>query len=46
MKEMHSLHGFPKVIVCDKDLKFIINFWKQLWNMRGTTIAMSSTYHP
>ena len=28
MKEIHRLHGFPKVIVSDRDPKFIGNFWK------------------
>ena len=28
MKEIARLHGIPKVIVLDKDLKFIANFWK------------------
>jgi hypothetical protein len=46
MKEIHRLHGFPKVIVSDRDPKFIGNFWKELWKMSGTTLAMSSTYHP
>jgi hypothetical protein len=46
MKEIHRLHGFPKVIVSDRDPKFTRNFWKELWKIRGTTLAMSSTYHP
>jgi hypothetical protein len=46
MKEIHRLHGFPKVIVSDRDPKFTGNFWKELWKMSGTTLAMSSTYHP
>ena len=28
MKEIFKLHGFPKVIVSDKDVKFSSNFWK------------------
>jgi hypothetical protein len=46
MKEIHRLHGFPKVIANDKDPKFTRNFWKQLRKIRGTILTMSSTYHP
>jgi hypothetical protein len=46
MKEIHRLHGLPKVIVSDRDPKFTRIFWKELWKMSGTTLAMSSTYHP
>jgi hypothetical protein len=28
MKEIHRLHGIPKVIVSDKDPKFTVFFWK------------------
>jgi hypothetical protein len=35
MKEIHRLHGFPKVIVSEKDPKFIGNVWKELWKMSG-----------
>jgi len=46
MKEIHRFYGFPKVIVSDRDPKFIGNFWKELYKMSGTTLGMSSTYHP
>jgi len=47
MKEIHRLHGFPKVIiVSDKYLNCIGNFCKELWKMSRTTITMSSTYQP
>jgi hypothetical protein len=46
MKEIHRLHGFPKVIVSGRDPKFIRKFWKEIWKMIGKTLAMSSTYHP
>jgi hypothetical protein len=46
MKEIHELHGFPTLIVSDRDPKFIGIFWKELWNMSGTTLVMISTYRP
>ncbi len=40
------MHGFPKVIVSDRDAKFKGNFWKELFNHVGTYLNMSSAYHP
>jgi hypothetical protein len=44
MKEILRLHGFPKVIVSDRDPKFMRNFWKELWNVSGTTLATIHKY--
>jgi len=41
-----KLHGIPKSIVSNRDKVFISSFWQQLWKMQGTTLAMSSAYHP
>jgi hypothetical protein len=46
MKKIHRPHGFPKIIVSDRDPKFTGSFWKEVWNMSGKTLAMSSSYHP
>jgi hypothetical protein len=40
------LHGFPETIVSDRDTRFTSNFWKALWKLSGTQLAMSSSYHP
>jgi hypothetical protein len=40
------LHGFPEVIVSDRDSRFTSNFWKALWKLSGTQLAMSTSYHP
>jgi len=41
-----KIHGFPKTIVSDQDRVFISSFWQQLFKAQGTTLAMSSSYHP
>ena len=46
MNEIHRLCGFDKVIGSEKDPKFIRKFWKGLWNIIGTTLSMTSRYHP
>ena len=39
MKEIFKLHGFPKAIVSDRDVKFTSNFWKGLFADLGTVEA-------
>jgi len=46
IREMVSMHGFPKKIVSDRDAKFTSNFWKELFVGLGTNLAFSTTYHP
>ena len=36
----------PKTIVSDKDRVFIATFWQNLFKAQGTTLAMTSSYHP
>ena len=38
--------GVPKVIVSDRDSKFTSDFWKSLWLLLGTKLAMSTSFHP
>ena len=37
MKETFKLHGLPKAIVSDRDVKFTSNFWKGLFAALGTS---------
>ncbi|KAL5830967.1 hypothetical protein ACOSQ4_016321 [Xanthoceras sorbifolium] len=41
-----KLHDVPKTIVSDRDKVFVSSFWKSLFQMQGTTLRMSSSYHP
>jgi transposase InsO family protein len=46
VKEIVRLHGIPNSIVSDRDPLFVSHFWKELFKMQGTTLKMSSAYHP
>nr|GEZ51501.1 reverse transcriptase domain-containing protein [Tanacetum cinerariifolium] len=39
-------HGIPVSIICDRDGRFTLNFWKSFQKALGTDICMSTAYHP
>ena len=39
-------HGLPKNIISDRDPRFTAHFWKAFWNGLGTTLSMSTAFHP
>ena len=41
-----KLHGLPQSIVSDRDKVFSSSFWNHLFKLQGTTLKMSSSYHP
>lgn len=44
--EIYRLHGLPLSIVSDRDSRFLGHFWRSLWKKLGTSLDMSSAYHP
>ena len=39
-------HGMPVGIVSDRDPLFVSNFWRALFKWAGTSLRMSTAYHP
>ncbi|GJT91062.1 putative reverse transcriptase domain-containing protein [Tanacetum coccineum] len=46
LKEVVTRHGIPVSIICDRDPRFASNFWRSLQNALGTSLDMSTAYHP
>ena len=44
--EIVRLHGVPRCIVSDRDVRFMSTFWKTLWHLMGTTLKFSTAFHP
>jgi transposase InsO family protein len=46
MDSVYKLHGLPQSIVSDRDKVFTSKFWQELFKLTGTTLRMSTSYHP
>jgi hypothetical protein len=46
MNEIFRVHGMPKEIVSDRDMKFTSNFWKYLMVGLETKLLFITAYHP
>lgn len=46
LREVVRLHGLPEYILSDRDPKFTAKFWRALWEQLGTTLTLSTAYHP
>lgn len=40
------LHGFPDSIVSDRDLVFTGHVWRDLFNLAGVQLRLSTVFHP
>lgn len=43
---MVKLHGVPEAIVSDRDKVFLSHFWRALFEIHGTKLRTSTSYHP
>jgi hypothetical protein len=43
---VYRSHGLPRVLISDRDPKFVSGFWQTLWRRLGTLLNMSSSRHP
>nr|GFC00564.1 hypothetical protein [Tanacetum cinerariifolium] len=46
LKEVVARHEIHVSIICDRDPRFASNFWRSLQKALGTSLDMSTAYHP
>jgi hypothetical protein len=46
MKEIFRLHGIPKMVISNRDIKFTYGFWKELFAGLNTNLNFITSFHP
>lgn len=46
LEKVYPQWGTPKTILSDQDVRWVSAFWKSFHNALGTTLHMSTAYHP
>nr|GEW40863.1 putative reverse transcriptase domain-containing protein [Tanacetum cinerariifolium] len=46
LKVVAMRHGILVLIICDRDPRFALNFWREFQKTVGTRLDMSTAYHP
>ena len=46
LDENVCLHGIPLSIISDQDTQFTFIFWRLLYKGLGTTVKLSTAFHP
>lgn len=45
LNQIYKPHGFPEIIVSDRDVVFQSTFWKTLFKLAGVQLHMSTSHH-
>jgi hypothetical protein len=45
-RNWYRLYGLPSKIISDRDGRFISKFWRELFRLMQTKLAMSTSHHP
>ncbi|GIL89322.1 hypothetical protein Vretifemale_17151, partial [Volvox reticuliferus] len=46
LTHIYRLHSIPTTIISDRDPHFISDIWQTFWTHLGTSLTISSAYHP
>jgi len=46
IQNIFKLHGMPQSIISDRDPIFTSLFWQELFRLQGTSLKLSTSYHP